>query len=151
MAQRPELLKRFLSRMNPPVFLGSAALVIGFVLFGTLFTDLARQAFDSMQSFIVNTFGWFYILSVTGLLGIVLWLLFSRYGDIRLGGEDARPEFSYLTWFSMMMSAGMGIGVVFFGVAEPMLHYLSPPMGEGETAEAVREAMRYTFFHWGLQ
>lgn len=150
MAQRPELLERFLSRMNPPVFLGAAALVIGFVLFGILFTDLARQGFNSIQSFIVNTFGWFYILSVTGLLGIVLWLLFSRYGSIRLGGEDTQPEFGYLTWFSMMMSAGMGIGVVFFGVAEPMLHYLSPPVGEGGTDEAVREAMRYTFFHWGL-
>jgi choline/glycine/proline betaine transport protein len=110
--------------MNPPVFLGSAATVIGFVLFGTLFTDLTEQGFESIQSFIVTTFGWFYILSVTGLLGIIIWLLFSRYGNIRLGGEDVQPEFGYLTWFSMMMSAGMGIGVVFFGVAEPMLHYL---------------------------
>ena len=136
--------------MQPVVFFGSAAVVVGFVLFGGLFTPLAARVFRSIQSYIVETFGWFYLLTATTLLISVIWLIFSRFGRIRLGGENARPEFGYLTWFSMLMSAGMGIGVVFFGVAEPMLHYLAPPTTAGESAEAVREAMRFTFFHWGL-
>lgn len=146
MTRRP----KFLRAMQPVVFLGSAAIVIGFVVFGGFFTETAGAAFRALQSYIVNTFGWFYILTATALLITVIWLLFSRFGSIRLGGEDARPEFGYLSWFSMLMSAGMGIGVVFFGVAEPMLHYLSPPGTAGETDQAVREAMRYTFYHWGL-
>lgn len=146
MPQRPKLLRA----MQPVVFLGSAAIVIGFVVFGGLFTPTAAAAFRGLQSYIVETFGWFYLLTATALLITVVWLLFSRFGSIRLGGEKAAPEFGYLSWFSMLMSAGMGIGVVFFGVAEPMLHYLSPPTAEGETAQAVREAMRFSFFHWGF-
>jgi choline/glycine/proline betaine transport protein len=136
--------------MEPWVFLPAAALVIGFVLFGALFTETARATFQALQSAIIANFGWFYILTASVLLGVALWLMFSRYGGIRLGGEDAEPEFGYLTWFSMLMSAGMGIGIVFFGAAEPLQHYLDPPHGSGETEAAVREAMRYTFYHWGL-
>ena len=146
MPQRPKLLRA----MQPVVFLGSAAVVIGFVLFGGFFTRTAATVFRSIQSYIVETFGWFYILTATALLITVIWLIFSRFGGIRLGGQDTKPEFGYLTWFSMLMSAGMGIGIVFFGVAEPMLHYLAPPTADAETAAAVREAMRFTFFHWGF-
>lgn len=146
MPQRLKLLRA----MQPVVFLGSAAIVIGFVLFGEQFTPTAAAAFRGLQSYIVETFGGFYLLTATTLLITVVWLLFSRFGSIRLGGEKAAPEFGYLSWFSMLMSAGMGIGVVFFGVAEPMLHYLSPPTAAGETAQAVREAMRFSFFHWGF-
>lgn len=144
------LSQRLFQAMEPWVFLPAAGLVVGFVFFGTVFTETTRQTFQSLQSSIVETFGWFYILTASILLGVVIWLLFSRFGRIRLGGDDARPEFSHLSWFSMLMSAGMGIGIVFFGVAEPLQHYLNPPHGEAETDAAVREAMRYTFYHWGL-
>lgn len=136
--------------MEPWVFLPAGALVIVFVVFGAVFTETARTTFEVVQSGIVERFGWFYILTASTLLGFVIWLLFSRYGRIRLGGDDAKPEFGYLTWFSMLMSAGMGIGIVFFGAAEPLQHYLNPPHGEGQTPGAMREAMRYTFYHWGL-
>lgn len=150
MASPRTLTQRLFSAMEPWVFLPAAALVVAFVLVTALYTDLTRSLFQSLQQGIVETFGWFYVLTASVLLGVVIWLLFSRFGRIRLGGDEARPEFGYLTWFSMLMSAGMGIGIVFFGVAEPLLHYLNPPHGEGETEAAVREAMRYTFYHWGL-
>jgi len=136
--------------MEPWVFLPAAALVVAFVAFGALFTETARTGFEALQSGIVEHFGWFYILSASLLLGFVIWLLFSRFGRIRLGGPEAQPEFGYLTWFSMLMSAGMGIGIVFFGAAEPLQHFQSPPHGSGGSPEAIREAMRYTFYHWGL-
>jgi len=144
------LFQRFVRGMEPRVFLPAAAVVVGFVTFGALFTDTARTTFTAMQSCIVDTFGWFYVLAATLLLLGVLWLLFSRHGHIRLGADDDRPEFGYLAWFSMLLSAGMGIGIVFFGAAEPLLHYLDPPNVEGGTNAALREAMRFTFFHWGL-
>ena len=141
---------RVFSRMNPPVFLGAAALVIGFVLFGTLFTEAAHRLFDGLHRWIVAHFGWFYVLTTTGLLVFVLYLIFGRFGRIKLGGEETEPEFHYLSWFAMLFSAGMGIGLVFFGVAEPVKHYLNPPAGGAQDAAALSEAMRLTFFHWGF-
>ena len=146
MSKRP----RFMEAMEPTVFLGSASLVIGFLIFGSFFTETAANLFTATQAFIAETFGWFYILSVSLFVGFVIWLWFSPYGDIRLGDDDSRPEFSYFAWFTMLFSAGMGIGLVFWGIAEPITHYLAPPTVEAETPEAVLEAMRTTFFHWGF-
>ena len=81
---------------------------------------------------------------------LVVFLGVSRYGDIRLGPDHATPDYSLLTWLSMLFAAGMGIGLMFFGVAEPLMHYLSPPSAETGTVAAVQEAMKMTFFHWGL-
>ncbi|MBD3648449.1 MAG: BCCT family transporter, partial [Pseudomonadales bacterium] len=136
--------------MEPAVFIGSATVVVFFVVFGGIYTQLAAETFEAIQSFIVSRFGWFYILTATFLLVFVLWLLVSPYGKIRLGGENSKPEFSYFAWFTMLFSAGMGTGLVFWGVAEPMNHYVSPPLGEGETSAALEEAMRISFFHWGF-
>ncbi|OYO30122.1 choline transporter [Janthinobacterium sp. PC23-8] len=136
--------------VNPPVFFISAALIIAFVLFGALFPQQASSVFDTLQARIVHDFGWFYILAVALFLIFVIFLMLSRYGDVRLGPDDSEPEYSYLSWFAMLFSAGMGIGLLFFGVAEPIQHYASPPVGEGSTIEAARQAMILTFFHWGL-
>jgi choline/glycine/proline betaine transport protein len=137
--------------MEPWVFLPAAAVVIGFVFYGAFFTKTAKSSFNTLQSAIVENFGWFYILTASILLIFTVWLLFSRFGSIRLGGPDARPEFGYMSWFSMLVSAGMGIGIVFFGAAEPVLHFLTPPTGEElETAAGIRESMRFTFYHWGF-
>lgn len=137
-------------QVNPPVFFISAALILGFALYGALFTDQAGVVFEAVQGAIVRDFGWFYILAVAGFLIFTLYLMFSRYGAVKLGPDDSEPEYSYLSWFAMLFSAGMGIGLIFFGVAEPIQHYAAPPVGEPRTIEAARNAMVLTFFHWGL-
>ena len=144
---RPEA---FFSTVNPTVFTASAIMVVVFVAFGVAFPSTASTVFDGIHGFITEYLGWGYLLVVTFFLGFLVWLGFSRYGAIRLGQPDDRPEFGYGAWFAMLFSAGMGIGLVFWSVAEPVLHYQNPPAGDGETAEAARQAMVYTFFHWGL-
>ncbi len=135
---------------NPPVFIISAAVILAFVAFGVFFTDLAETVSGAVQGFITTYFGWFYIIGVSFFLIFTIALLFTRYGKVRLGPDDSRPEFSTLAWFAMLFTAGMGIGLVYFGVAEPVAHFTSPPVGEGETEAAAREAMNLTFFHWLL-
>ena len=137
-------------QVNPPVFFISAALILVFVLFGAIFPELAGAMFDQVQTRIVRDFGWFYILSVAIFLIFVIFLMVSRYGDVKLGPDDSEPDYSYLSWFSMLFSAGMGIGLLFFGVAEPIQHYSKPPVGPGSTVDSAREAMILTFFHWGV-
>lgn len=137
-------------RVNPPVFFTSAGLILAFVLLAALFPNRARTWFDTAQTRIMLDFGWFYVLAVAGFLIFVLFLMFSRYGDVRLGPDDSEPEYGYLSWFAMLFSAGMGIGLLFFGVAEPIQHYALPPVGDGRTVESARQALVLTFFHWGL-
>ena len=137
-------------QVNPPVFFISAALILAFALFGALSPRSAGLLFDTLQARIVRDFGWFYIASVAAFLIFVIFLMLSRYGDVRLGPDDSEPEYSYVSWFAMLFSAGMGIGLLFFGVAEPIQHYANPPVGEGRTIESARQAMVLTFFHWGL-
>lgn len=103
-----------------------------------------------MQSVIVENGSWFYVLTVAIILITVFYLAFSKYGDIKLGPDHSTADYSYISWFAMLFSAGMGIGLMFFGVAEPVMHFLKPPVGEGSTVEAAREALKITFFHWGL-
>jgi len=137
-------------KMNPYVFFTSSGIAILFVVLGAVFSEPMGRMFASVQDFIVGTFGWFYIVAAAFFLLFVLWLLVSPYGRVRLGKDDEEPEYSYLTWFAMLFSAGMGIGLVFYGVAEPVLHFGNPPRSEPQTVEAAREAINLTFFHWGL-
>jgi choline/glycine/proline betaine transport protein len=136
--------------INPPVFFGSALLILAFVVFGAGFSDLATEVFNQVQSTIVKSFGWFYLLAVAIFLIFSISLAVSSFGHIKLGPDHSEPDYGYLSWFAMLFSAGMGIGLLFFGVAEPIMHFSTPPVGEGGTVEAAREAMSITFFHWGL-
>ncbi|MFY0542859.1 glycine betaine uptake BCCT transporter [Brevibacillus sp. H7] len=132
-------------------FLLSLAFVILFVLWGVLFPEHLSTTASAVLTFTTTKFGWFYLLVAFGFLLFCLYLAFSKYGQIRLGDDDDEPEYSTFTWFAMLFSAGMGIGLVFWGVAEPISHYFAPPQGvEAQTPEAARMAMRYSFFHWGL-
>ncbi|UCE63912.1 MAG: BCCT family transporter [Nitrospirota bacterium] len=133
-----------------PVFKISSLLAFAFLAWGAFFPKHLSQVTGSIQGFLLDAFGWFYLLAASGFLLCALGLIFSRYGDIPLGPDGAEPEFPLLTWFAMLFCAGMGIGLVFWGVAEPNSHYYSPPMGPGETPQAARLALRFTFFHWGL-
>lgn len=139
------------SMINRPVFFISAALIILFSVYGGLFSDQAANTFTHVQSWLVTNVGWFYMGVVALFFGFVVYLGFSKFGEVKLGPDDSEPDYSYLSWFAMLFSAGMGIGLMFFGVAEPVTHFTSPPVGEGGTVEAARQAMQLTFFHWGLQ
>ena len=137
--------------INPPVFFPSVIVVSLLVLFAAIMPEQANTVFSATQSWLINTFGWFYLASVGFYLVFCIFLALSRYGSFRLGPDHSEPEFSYTSWFAMLFSAGMGIGLMFYGVAEPVLHYANPPTGEGgSTPEAAKEAMRITFFHWGI-
>jgi glycine betaine transporter len=129
----------------------SAGLILAVVLWGVLAPASLGSAFDSALATLTTNFGWFYLWVVLALVLMALLLAVSRYGDLKLGDEDEEPEFSIGAWFSMLFAAGMGIGLVFWGVAEPVSHYGSPPPGiTAGTPEAANAAMRYAFFHWGL-
>ena len=90
----------------------------------------------AIQTALVSKFGWFYIISVSIILGVSIFLIVSKYGSIRLGKDDDEPDYSYMTWFAMLFSAGMGIGLVFWGVAEPLNHLYAPPFGDSATEES---------------
>src|ERR671913_228374 len=140
-------------RIDPTVFWIAAVLSAVFVAWGILFTDSLAAVFDAvLWSFLVPNFGWVFILSSFGFLAFSLYLAFSRYGKIRLGGQDELPEFRTVSWIAMMFSAGMGIGLMFFGVAEPLSHMSSPPAGTAEagTRQAAQVAMEYSYFHWAF-
>ncbi|MEX2290448.1 MAG: BCCT family transporter [Mycobacteriales bacterium] len=137
-------------RKTSPVFWASLSLVLPVVLWGALASESLAAAADDARVFVVDQFGWFYLVTATVLLIGVISLAASRFGRVRLGGDDEQPEFSTLAWFSMLFSAGMGIGLVFWGVAEPVSHFTSPATADAGSAEAARDALQYSFFHWGL-
>ncbi len=133
------------------VFLVSLLLVGAFVLLGIALPESLDRATAFVHSAIIEHFGWVYLLAAFGFLLFALGIAFSRYGLIRLGADDEKPQYSYFGWFSMLFAAGMGIGLVFWGVAEPVSHYLNPPEYiAGESGAAAAFAMRYSFFHWGV-
>lgn len=135
---------------HPVVFPTAAIIIVMFVGCGLLYPEQMGDYFSRVQDWIVAHFGWFYVLAMSGFLVLALWLCLSRYGDIRLGKDAEKPEFSTLTWFAMLFSAGMGIGLLFWSVAEPIYHYHSPPIPRGGDLQAARNAMGLTIFHWGL-
>ncbi|MDN5665547.1 BCCT family transporter [Psychrobacter celer] len=137
-------------RVNKPVFITSSILIVGFIIFGVLFTEAAGALFGFLQSFITTNFGWFFILLMNVALVFCLYLIASRYGDIRLGKQTERPQYSLVSWIGMLFSAGIGIGLVYWGTAEPLYHFMAPPLGEAETVEAAKQAMNFSFLHWGL-
>jgi choline/carnitine/betaine transport len=140
-------------RIDSTVFWVAAILSVVFVAWGVFFADSLARVFDAVLfDFLIPNFGWVFILSSFGFLAFSVYLAASRYGRIRLGGDDERPEFSTVSWVAMMFSAGMGIGLMFYGVAEPMSHMGTPPFGlaEPNTKGAAQVAMEYSYFHWAL-
>ncbi len=141
---------RWLECVNPPVFFGAAISVLAIIIYGAVWTESAGILFERMLNFISKYFGWYYVLLVFFFFVFVIWLYFSDYGKIRLGGDKSKPEFNRFGWFSMLFAAGMGMGLVFWGVAEPIMHYSDPPVAEPRSMDALKESMRFSFFHWGF-
>jgi len=142
------MFRRFV--INPPVFFGALVIIGVFLGIGILLPSQAEAIFGGLQSRILSGFGWLYLLSVGIFLTAMLLLCFSRYGDLKLGPDDSTPDFSFTSWVAMLFAAGMGIGLMFYGVGEPMTHVLAPPTAEPGSVAAVREAMSVTFLHWGI-
>lgn len=123
-----------------------AVMAVWSVAFNESFTTVSNAAFH----FLTTDFGWLYLLSMIVFLVFIVYVAFGKYGKIRLGGDDSRPEYSNMTWFGLLFGCGMGVGLVFWGVAEPLTHYLNPPGMEGATSEAADFAMKSFFMHWGI-
>jgi len=134
------------------VFGVAASAVLAFVVWGALAPDAMGEATTNALTWLEKSFGWLFVLTTAAFVVFSAYLGLSRYGNIKLGPDDAEPEFSTFSWVSMMFATGMGIGLIFWGVAEPLTHLNTPPMGMAEpgTPAAARLAMEYTFFHWGL-
>ncbi|MEX1213010.1 MAG: BCCT family transporter [Balneolaceae bacterium] len=136
--------------IHGPVFWPSTVLIALLIISTLIAGDAAEEAFNAVRVGITDSFSWLFVLSVNLFIGFVFYFAFSKFGTIRLGGQDAEPEFTTMAWFAMLFSAGMGIGLMFFAVAEPMWHLLYPPHAEAGSTDAVRDAMGITFLHWGV-
>ncbi|MEH7252298.1 BCCT family transporter [Neobacillus niacini] len=132
------------------VFWISIAIVLAAVIFGATAPNSFEEVTGNIQAFLTSAFGWYYLILVSVIVIFCIFLIFSPVGSLKLGKADEKPEYSKASWFAMLFSAGMGIGLVFWGAAEPLSHFVKPPLAEGATAAAHKEAMRYTFFHWGI-
>ena len=133
------------------VFYVSVAISAFIVLVGALNSEAFSEVAANLMVFIDDKFSWLYLLAMLAFVVFSLWLAFSRFGSIRLGPDDSKPRYSTVSWFAMLFAAGMGIGLVFWGVAEPLSHYISPMKGiEPMSEEAARFSIRSCFMHWGL-
>jgi choline/glycine/proline betaine transport protein len=147
--RKPRPAHRFFD-IHPPVFWPTLVLLIVFITAVLVIGEPAEELFSRIQDWISTHFGWFLVLVINVLLFTVLYFAFSRMGTIRLGGRNAVPDFSRGAWFAMLFSAGMGIGILFWGVAEPLFHFSDPPVAAGGGEAAAQEAMGISFLHWGL-
>jgi len=138
--------------LDRAVFTVSAVLALTFVVWGFVSPGGLGSASGSALTWIEQNLGWLFVTLASAFVVYVLWLAGSKYGRIPLGRDDEAPEFRTISWIAMMFSAGMGIGLMFYGVAEPLAHYVSPPPGtvRGESGEAIKTAMATTLFHWTL-
>ncbi len=128
----------------------SIAITLSIVLWGLLLPQSFEKVGNATFGYLVTNFGWFYTLAMSSFVVFCIWVASSKYGRIRLGADDSKPEYSYVSWFAMLFSAGMGIGLVFWGVAEPLNHFMNPMGMEGGTAAAASFAIKKSFLHWGL-
>jgi len=139
--------------LTPAVFIPASIIIVSLIVFAVIYSASAKDAFARLNAAISTGVGWWYILIATGFVLFAVYCGISRIGRIRLGRDDEKPEFSFWAWLAMLFSAGMGIGLVFYGVAEPLTHYVSPPASRGipgSTDPAANQAMALTLFHWGL-
>jgi choline/glycine/proline betaine transport protein len=133
-----------------PVFYSSLLVIFLITILSAIFPTYLNGVYTKLQSWLSTNVGWLYVLSVVIILLLTIYLCFSRVGDIKLGPDHVEAEFNNLSWFSMLFSAGMGIGLMFWGVAEPLMHLSAPPVGEAFSLDSAKAAIQITFFHWGI-
>ncbi|MFW6639343.1 BCCT family transporter [Nocardiopsis algeriensis] len=139
-------------KTDPVIFFAAAGLTILFVVSAIAFTDTVDQIFGTTSNWILTNLGWFYILGVTTFLIFLIWIASSRFGKVRLGPPNSRPDYSNVVWFGMLFAAGIGSILMFWGVAEPINHFANPPQRnvEPESVQAAEQAMGFTLYHFGL-
>ncbi|MEL7563374.1 MAG: BCCT family transporter [Dehalobacterium sp.] len=140
----------FLKALDKKVFYPSAAICLVFIIWMMAMPEAAGNAINAALNYIYDTLGWLYLLIVTIFVLVCFIFAFSKYGKIKLGKDDDVPEYSTFSWFAMLFSAAMGIGLIFWSIAEPMTYFAAPPVGEANTAESAAWGLRQTIFHWGL-
>lgn len=147
-----QLAHRLGLRTNPAIFFWSAGLMIVFLVLLLLFPDPIGEAFGTSRQWVVTNLGWFFILGVTTWLAFLIWVALSKYGTIRLGGDDAKPEYGNLSWFAMLFAGGIGTVLMFWGVAEPISHFATPPRADitPYSIEASEDAMAFSLYHLSL-
>ncbi len=139
-----------LDTIDKPVLAISGIICIVIIALTLGFKDAAATLISDMNSAIIANFAWFYNLVLVGCLVFVYYVAFSRYGKVRLGANDEKPLYKFGTWFFMLFTAGMGVGLLFYSVAEPMSIFLAPPTGEGDSMQSAQMALRQSFMHWGI-
>ncbi|QGU00405.1 Glycine betaine transporter OpuD [Candidatus Syntrophocurvum alkaliphilum] len=150
MEQEQKGLTLFSDAIKTPVFIISIILAVTFVAIGIMLPEAFESFIDGAFDWMVTNLGWAFILGGSAFLFLIIFLILSPLGEIKLGRDDEEPAYSNKAWFAMLFSAGMGIGLLFWGVSEPINHYMWPAYGEANTAESLHMAMQYSFFHWGL-
>ena len=132
------------------ITIGSVLICMVFIVATLISAETVKAVFNDIFQFFIKNFGWAYLTVVAGFVIFCFTMALSRYGDIKLCKDGEKAEFKLSTWFAMLFAAGMGIGLVFWGVAEPMFHFSTPPFAEAKSPQAAADAMRITIFHWGL-
>ena len=140
----------FKSTLKKGIVVPSIVFILLVSVISILYPAMADQLLNTVKNFIFVNLNWVYVWSVTCFVIFLIYLLFSKYGKIRLGDNNSRPEHSFFSWVAMLFSAGMGIGLMYFGVAEPMQHYTSEVFGLHEFVNKEKNAQLYSFFHWGI-
>ncbi len=143
-------LPKIRTTLNKGVVIPSLVFIIGICLLAGIFPNLMGELLQKVKDFIFVNLNYIYIWSVTIFVIFLIYLMFSKYGNIRLGRNDSKPDYSFFSWISMLFAAGMGIGLMYFGVAEPMQHYSNPAFADGTPIQRAKVAEVYTFFHWGI-
>lgn len=137
-------------RVNWRVFVASAAIVLAFAIWAILFPDNAAGTMRTVVMGISSGLGWFYVLTVTLVIGFVLWVALSKEGSVRLGPDQSRPQYNLFTWIAMLFAAGVGIDMLFYSVTGPITQFVAPPSADPASAEAAQDAVVWTMFHYGI-
>ena len=134
--------------LSKGVVIPSLIFIIGICLLSAIYPKLTESLLNTVKNFIFINLNYVYIWSVTIFVIFLIYLIFSKYGNIRLGRNDSKPDYSFFSWISMLFAAGMGIGLMYFSVAEPMQHYSNEVFAGNSVVQRAKDAQLYTFFHW---
>lgn len=138
------------STFDRKITIPSLIFIIGVCLFSVFFPKEVNRVLDVIKNFIFVNLNWVYVWCVTIFVIFLVFLMFSKFGKIKLGSNDSKPEHSFFSWISMLFAAGMGIGLMYFSVAEPMSHYSTDVFADDHFINRAKNAQLYTFFHWGI-